>query len=568
MSNKTQKYKNSTFFIVFIVLSIMMVLPFWLSHRIVIFSDFSFHASRVEEIANNLSKGQFFTFIATKTFHHTGVASFLFYPTIFLYPWAIFSLFLNPINAFYLWYLIFTIITFYISYLCMLAFSDNKMQSFIFSLLYTVVPYRLYLGTSVFGEFIAYSFLPIVFLGIYNIFWGKNDGLKWTILSIGMALVGYSHVLSVVLCCEFLLIITIFALVTRRFNKARIISLIKSIVLTFLLVIFEIIPFLQSFKKIYSPNQGIGIETKFTQFISYSLENLESNCSIGFILLLTLFVGIVFVDSKKYKFIYLLGVIACFFATSLFPWKIFEHSPLAVIQLTFRYLAYASLFLSVVSSKILLKVVKNRNTIGLIASLSLFVILFSAFAQQANLQLLRNFSSKDMIAKSTTTPVQSLPLQTVVNNYTYNKIFNYSVVFGEQDYYPIKAIENPKNLNDKKILSIMNNVTIINGQKKYYHPLFLPNRIVFKLKLKNNVQVDLPVLQYNGTFVKVNNKLVKYTQSSRGTVLINLKKGNNIVEVGYRPWKLYYLTLFISAIAWIGLLYEYIKMHNKTLDNR
>lgn len=114
----------------------------------------------------------------------------------------------------------------------------------------------------------------------------------------------------------------------------------------------------------------------------------------------------------------------------------------------------------------------------------------------------------------------------------------------------------------------MNNVTIINGQKKYYHPLFLPNRVVFKLKLKNNVQVDLPVLQYNGTFVKVNNKLVKYTQSSRGTVLINLKKGNNIVEVGYRPWKLYYLTLFISAIAWIGLLYEYIKMHNKTLDNR
>ena len=81
-----------------LVLSIMMVLPFWLSHRIVIFSDFSFHASRVEEIANNLSKGQFFTFIATKTFHHTGVASFLFYPTIFLYPWAIFSLFLKVVK--------------------------------------------------------------------------------------------------------------------------------------------------------------------------------------------------------------------------------------------------------------------------------------------------------------------------------------------------------------------------------------------------------------------------------------------------------------------------------------
>lgn len=114
----------------------------------------------------------------------------------------------------------------------------------------------------------------------------------------------------------------------------------------------------------------------------------------------------------------------------------------------------------------------------------------------------------------------------------------------------------------------MNNITIINGQKKYYHPLFLPNRIIFKLKLKNSVHVDLPVLQYNGTFVKVNNKLAKYTQSSRGTVSIDLQKGNNVVEVGYKPWKLYYLSLLISAITWLGIVYEYIKMRSKTLNNR
>lgn len=64
------------------------------SGKIVMEADFSFHASKVQQIFENLKEGKVFTYIATNTFQHTGVGNFLFYPSVFLYPWAILNFFL------------------------------------------------------------------------------------------------------------------------------------------------------------------------------------------------------------------------------------------------------------------------------------------------------------------------------------------------------------------------------------------------------------------------------------------------------------------------------------------
>ncbi|NGC77335.1 hypothetical protein G5T19_01340 [Lactobacillus reuteri] len=560
MVKKMTNYRKQQlyFIIVFIIISFLMVLPLWVTHRLVIFSDFSFHASRVEEIARNLSNGQIFTFIATKTFHHTGVASFLFYPSIFLYPWAVFSLFLNPINSFYLWYLLMTITTFCVAYFCMLSFSNNQMQSFIFSLIYTVVPYRLYLGTSVFGEFIAFSFLPIVFLGIYKIFWGGEQPLWWSTLSVGMALVGYAHILSVILCCEFLIIIILYYLFTQEISKSRLIGFFKSIGLTLILVSFELIPFIQSFRKIYSPNQGIGIKTSFTELITSSLQNVESNSAIGFILLLTLFVGLVLITDKQYKFIYFLGLGSCILATSLFPWSLFDKTPLAVIQLTFRYLAYASLFLAIVSSKILVNVLNGKRQFLTVIGISVFTVLFGISALGGKLHTLKEYNTQNMITKTNEYPIEQLPLITVVDKNNYANMFNYSVVFGENDYYPLKAV-GAENKNNKRLKSIENTVVFVNGKRVKNLPKYSSNLISYRMSLENNAQVNLPTLCYRGTYVKVNGKTESYKSSSRGTVLIGLKKGVNKVEIGYQPWKIYYVALLASIIGWSLLIYLRIK---------
>ena len=544
--------ENSIFLLLLLIISIAVVLPLWITHRIIIFSDFSFHASRVEEIANNLANGNIFTFIATKTFHHSGVATFLFYPSIFLYPWAFFSIFTNPINAFYLWYLLVTIFTFWIAYQCMLSFSNNKNQSFIFSLLYTLVPYRLYLGTSVFGEFLAFTFLPIVFLGVYKILFEKDGNIQWWILSIGLSLVGYSHLLSVFLSIQFLIIIFIFALFTKKINKKRLLSLLKSAALTLVLVFFEIIPFLQSFKNIYSPNQGLAFTTKAQDFVVSSFTNLEGNSSIGFILLVVLFVGYFLLRDWTYKLIYFLGILSCALATSIFPWRIFASSPLSVIQLTFRYLSYASLFLSAVGSKILIKLWINSKTKSLVALFSLFAIFFALLVSKPNIVNLRNFSSQDMISKKSIHPVKTIPLTTVVDKKNYKRIFNYSVIYGEHDYYPNQAVSR------KSIKSILNNKLLVNGENTNYKLHTYPNYLLYTIELKKNSSVDLPALSYNGTFVKVNGAIKHYKTSNRGTVKINLRKGQNQIKIGYRPWIVYYIAVMVAVITWLGLLYSFI----------
>lgn len=75
-------------------------LSFFRLHQISVFSEWTFHASRAEQIYENLKSGHLITYIATSTFGNIGTGSFLFYPTVFLYPWAVFRLFVSPITAY------------------------------------------------------------------------------------------------------------------------------------------------------------------------------------------------------------------------------------------------------------------------------------------------------------------------------------------------------------------------------------------------------------------------------------------------------------------------------------
>ena len=77
----------------FAMITIFMTYSKIKTGNIEVYSDWSFHGLRAEQIFLNLKRGNFLTFIATDAFQHTGVGNFLFYPTVFLYPWAVLRLF-------------------------------------------------------------------------------------------------------------------------------------------------------------------------------------------------------------------------------------------------------------------------------------------------------------------------------------------------------------------------------------------------------------------------------------------------------------------------------------------
>ena len=139
----------------FAMITIFMTYPKIKTGNIEVYSDWSFHGMRAEQIFLNLKRGNFLTFIATDAFQHTGVGNFLFYPTVFLYPWAALRLFFKPVTAFYCWYGLIMLMTFIIAYFSMKAFSKRRIAAMVFSLSYTLGSYHLSLSTAVFGEFIA-----------------------------------------------------------------------------------------------------------------------------------------------------------------------------------------------------------------------------------------------------------------------------------------------------------------------------------------------------------------------------------------------------------------------------
>ena len=107
------------------------------------YSDWGFHANRVEELYQNLKTGHWFTFISARYFTNSGAGSFLFYPIIFFYPWALLRFILSPVAAFYGWYALLTFVTLVTSYWSMRAFTCKtngwSWRSFAFAMLYNFI---------------------------------------------------------------------------------------------------------------------------------------------------------------------------------------------------------------------------------------------------------------------------------------------------------------------------------------------------------------------------------------------------------------------------------------------
>ncbi|WP_413628136.1 hypothetical protein R4B61_02855 [Fructilactobacillus vespulae] len=527
------------------------------SGEIVMEADFSFHASKVQQIFENLKEGKIFTFIATNTFQHTGVGNFLFYPSVFLYPWAILKFFLNPIDAYYCWIGLITFSTFLISYFCMMKFSENTFRSLVFSYIYVLAPYRLFVSLGTHGELLTATFLPIVFLGLYNIVYGDYD--KWYVLSIGLALVSYGHILSIFIIFEiFVGLLFLKFIFGNSISFKRIKFLIKSAFLTLLLVLPILIPFLTDLlgQNIIKPYRGIGLTTDPFNVFQMSINN-GLGFSVGLILLVFLLTGWLFVKQPN-RIYYYMGLALTIISTTIFPWHLFNNTILATVQITYRYILYASFFLSVsisgelqsITYKEFYKKFNDKSILifGLVIMSAGFLLYCSSFSEYYS--KLNSTSSEEYLKKPEGNKVPNLSYTKLDKN-NYNDLFYYQVSNGERDYYPQKSFDNSE--------SIINNISYLNGKSTKITPKYKDNKIIYRIKLKGDTVVDLPTIVYKNTYVRINHKKANFEDSSRGTVFVNLNKGLYNIEVGYKPPIIYFIGILISVLTWIYILLFYFK---------
>lgn len=558
---------NTGIVISFLILTFIFMQSFIEINKFNIVSDSSFHLSRANEIYENLKSGSLFTYIATHTFSHSGVGTFLFYPSLFLYILAFLRLIFNPITSIYIWIGIFMFLTLIVAFYSMMSFSKNRKRSYIFSIIYTLIPYHLYLGlwNGVWGEYIAYTFLPLVFLGIYHVLWG--DFHKWPILAVGMSLLCYSHIVSVYIATFLCLFLFICKLIVAKITKSRFVSLIKSGCLAILLSGWEFIPFLTDYLggDIHAPQEQFWFLNNFSDLVTSSFQNVcggdvLNGRSLGILLIITLFVGWLFVKNDATNLlIYVLGVTLALCSTTFIDWTSLSHNELVMntignIQFPFRLVPYAGLFLSVIASFVICNIIdgitsSNYKQILVIISFVLISVCgYFGTVQPALDRITQNVSEKYL---KKTESKQTIPDDVVIDKYNYNAIFDYLTQTGETDYYSEKAYNSAT--------SIINNIVYVNGKESKLIAEYKPNKIIYMIHAQKGDKIDLPVIAYKHTSVSDDGKKVKFNQSKRGTVEILARTNVNRIEVSYKPIVLYYVMMFIALLSWVGVIFYQVK---------
>ena len=213
--------------------------------------DTTFHLVRLCNLADGLKNG-FPVRIGGFSYNGYGAITSVFYPDIFLYPFAMmmnlgaslqfaFNLFLIAVNA----------ASAAAMYAAAKRIFQDEWAGVCASVLYTLSIYRI---SDVFtryavGEMTAMVFLPLFLLGLYEVVLG--DKRRWKVLGVSAACIYLSHMLSTLICA--LTAVGFCALfIIRIVREGRLLPLVKAAVVAGLLCAFQLAPFLM-----YSM-QGIG----------------------------------------------------------------------------------------------------------------------------------------------------------------------------------------------------------------------------------------------------------------------------------------------------------------------
>lgn len=543
----------------------MSVLYVWsFAHLKIIFGsgDMAFQAHRIEELYQDVIRGVYIPRISSYTFNQVGSGVNFFYPWIFLYPFVIFRIIThNPITAFYLGIILETFVTFCIAYYSMHKYSGSRARSLIFSFIYTLANYRLYLvfGQNVLAESIGYTFIPLVLLGFYETFFDKMS--NWPILAVGMTMLIYSHMLTTALTAIFLLIVLVIFWMKVDEKYERLKQGIKAALLSFLLSAFYLVPFIDQALNNRLSASWVGFEWIKTpsETIEASLNN-EATQVVGFLLILTLLFGFIYWKKVSYadKVTYLSAIVLIILTTSLFPWGKFLNTPLSNIQFPYRLNGLATAMLSIYLSAIIQLWVNCREKfkyiIIVLSAIVPLILVYSAeqgiISSRANIPLLNKRSTISKYYLGMHGGGYNL------NKSNWNNMFYYYGHNGSFDYFP-------RAISKKKITKIVTHKGVINGREVSMSSRLTakPNRIIYDLSgIKSGKAVELPIIYYHNDIIKVgNHKYEKPMVTNENTIKTVVPRTNKKVILKYKNSVMDILSLCVTIITWIVLFIMFIK---------
>ncbi|HAQ0390945.1 TPA: YfhO family protein [Enterococcus faecium] len=528
-----KKNKNQIIDIIFMLfLSFAYVIPLFMSMGIYhsVNQDTYFHLSRIIGLDNVWSSPVNFN-----NFDHHGTMMNIFYPWLTLYPAFLFYKMMgNLVLSYNIYYFFITFLTMVVSYFSMKQIKNNRYISLLFSIIYTFSAYRaidIFHRASL-GEAVALTFLPLILMGCYEIY--IRDYQKWYWLSIGMTLVVYTHLLSVAMVSVFIGGTLFLSFYFWDQKIARLLSLLKATVLTFFLSAGFLIPFIQQSRaqelKVPLGKELSGMAP--SDRLTHILNNNYNNYTIGLFLFLGLIGAFIFIKKLTADdlFIFFLGVFVLFCSTNLFPWQLFNHTPVKSLQFVWRLNGFSSLFIAYTMSIVIYYIFSTKNN-----SWKIMVFTFLALILH-----LSGVSNSIHANKDSLTLIAPEDAVAIAENYNHT------------DYANKESIYHPDMINNDQYL--------LGNQEINPTTHFMSNKLTIELDNSNNKNTVLttPIYRYKGQVASINGKLVQTKLSKFGTTELTIPPGINKVVITYQYTKLAIASRYLSIVTLIlFLLYRF-----------
>lgn len=356
-------------------------LPFfynWLSYG----HDIFFHYGRLFTLSEGLKMGQFPVRIHARMYRGFTYMCPVFYSEFFLYPFALLEILgMSPIGCYRLLMAAINFATAGVSYYSFSRLCRSRSLGLTAAFLYTLSLFRLtnLITRAAVGEALAGIFLPLLMLGMYQLFLG--DSRKWLTSVLAFTALLQSHLITTELAIGFS---ALFALcfIRRLKDRKRLARLLLAAAVTLLLNLWYIVPFLDHMRfavhgmsdvrnlagyavhlaqffdmRMTSPAGEVIGRTFVSGKIPYTLGLLPFFGTLLFLLLLL---------QKKKKLLHPFyqklgswclgfGVLSLYASSVYFPWERLQNFALfnrifGNIQFASRFLPIANVFLCLTAS--------------------------------------------------------------------------------------------------------------------------------------------------------------------------------------------------------------------------
>lgn len=349
--------KNYLILLLFLLVSIVMIgLIDWHFGYIFATGDFHYHLDRIETLASSIKHLNFWPKVDGHFIGGYGYASSLFYPDIFLYPAALLRIAGATPTVSYLFTLVMiNFITLWIGYISGKRLSFSPQKALLFTFIYSFNAYRLQtlFSRQDFGELMGMMFFPLVLSELINL---KHGNVKqWYVLAFAMIGITCSHTISLFIMVLFSVMFVILNIRTF-WNKQRILAIIKAAGLTLGVsagVYLPILEQMQGQKYALTTDPLINITNEILplkQLIYNSMTNQvfsANTVNVGAVIFIGLLGYTIYnLFHRKNLDLTFIAVLLLVGSTNLFPWRIFSHSILAMIQFPWRFFSVISLIVA------------------------------------------------------------------------------------------------------------------------------------------------------------------------------------------------------------------------------